>query len=60
MEWIVFLRLKYNQQFLHEKSKLLACQEFSMEEDVDAEKALKAPPISNETVLVIVCAVDSV
>ena len=30
-----------------------------MEEDVDAEKALKAPPISNETVLVIVCVVDS-
>ena len=28
-----------------------------MEEDADAEKALKAPPISVETVLVIVCVV---
>ena len=28
-----------------------------MELDVDAEKALKAPPISAETVLVIVCVV---
>lgn len=28
-----------------------------MEADADAEKALKAPPISTETVLVIVCVV---